>query len=201
MTWRIEGSYLENCNCEVVCPCTINDSWPADYDRCRLLMVYHIEVGEIEGTDVSGLTVAQFADTPPVMADGNWRVGLLLDAAAAPDQAQKIQAFFAGKLGGVPEMLQPLIAEDLGTIIAPISYSDDGRTHCVRIGDAVDVTIEDLPAAGSEGAEPVTLTGMNHPANSTLTVARATKGMVKAFGLEFSTEGRNGHWARFSWSA
>jgi hypothetical protein len=42
---------------------------------------------------------------------------------------------------------------------------------------------------------------MFHPANSTLTIAKTTKSRVKAFGMEFSTDGKNGHSAPFTWSA
>ena len=45
------------------------------------------------------------------------------------------------------------------------------------------------------------LTGVFHPANSTLTMAQATTSRVNAFGLQFSHEGKNGHSAPFSWAA
>jgi hypothetical protein len=44
-------------------------------------LVFHIKSGEVEGTDVSGLTVATVADTPKVMSEGNWRLGLVIDEA------------------------------------------------------------------------------------------------------------------------
>ena len=45
------------------------------------------------------------------------------------------------------------------------------------------------------------LTGMFNPMNSTLTIAKATRSQVNAFGLSLSHEGKNGHSAPFSWSA
>lgn len=45
------------------------------------------------------------------------------------------------------------------------------------------------------------LTGMFHPANSTLTIAKANRSRVSAFGLSFANEGKNGHSAPFSWSS
>ena len=35
--------------------------------------------GEVDGVDVSDLTVAAIADTPKVMSEGNWRLGVLID--------------------------------------------------------------------------------------------------------------------------
>ena len=48
--------------------------------------------------------------------------------------------------------------------------------------------------------EPSRLTGVFHPSNSTLTVARATRSRIQAFGMEFDNEGKNGHAAPFSWA-
>ena len=116
MAWQLQGTYFENCSCNMVCPCTTSGlSMPADYDRCHLVLAFHVDAGTVEGVDVSNLTVAVLADTPPLMADGNWRVGLFMDAAASQQQADKLGAVFAGQLGGPMAMLAPLIGELLGS--------------------------------------------------------------------------------------
>ena len=79
MAWSIEGNYFENCSCEVPCPCTVSLDLGADHDRCNAFLVFDIESGEVEGVDVSGLTVAAMGDTPKVMSEGNWRLGVLID--------------------------------------------------------------------------------------------------------------------------
>ncbi len=202
MAWHLKGTYFENCSCNMVCPCSTSGlTMPADYERCRVVLVFHIASGEIEGVDVSNLTVAVLADTPRQMLDGKWRVGVFMDAAAAPKQGEKLGAVFSGKLGGPMAMLAPLIGEVLGMETARIDYADDGRRHRVRIGDAVQIEIEDFVPPGSPTGEVSKITGVFHPANSTLTIAKATTARVKAFGLEFSNDGKNGHSAPFSWAA
>jgi hypothetical protein len=37
---------------------------PADYDRCQVVLVFHVDSGTVEDVDVSDLTVAVLADTP-----------------------------------------------------------------------------------------------------------------------------------------
>jgi hypothetical protein len=133
------------------------------------------------------------------MADGNWRVGVFMDQRASDQQAGKLGGVFSGEMGGPMGALAPLISEMLGIERAPITYTDDGRRHRVVIGDAVDIEIEDFIPAG--GQEVSRLTGMAHPANSTLTIARATASRVDAFGLQFSNNGKNGHSAPFAWAA
>jgi hypothetical protein len=200
MAWKLEGSYFESCSCEVVCPCTASLALGADYDRCKVTLVFHVKDGDVEGTDVSGLTVAAIVDSPKVMTDGNWRLGVFLDAAASDEQAEKLGAVFSGALGGPMEALGPLIGENLGLERAPIEVREEGLTHSIRIGDAVDIEIEDVVPFGVESGEPARLVGIFHPAGSELTVARATQAKVNAFGIEF--EGKSAFsTSRFAWAA
>ena len=168
MAWKLEGTYFETCSCEVVCPCTASLALGADYDRCRVTLVFHVADGEVDGTDVSDVTVAAVADTPKVMTDGNWRLGVFIDAAASDAQAEKLGAVFGGQLGGPMAGLAPLIGENLGVERAPIGVREDGLLHSVRIGDAVDFEIEDVVPFGVESGEPARVTGIFHPAGSEL---------------------------------
>src|SRR6266536_68886 len=202
MAWRLDGTYFETCSCDMVCPCTTSGlTMPADQDRCRVVLAFHVARGEVDGLDVSGKTVVIVADTPPVMADGNWRVGVVMDSAASPEQAAGLGAIFGGQAGGPMAALAPLISEMLGREPAPIEFVDDGRRHSLRVGDLIDIEIEDFVPPQLPGGEVERLTGMFHPANSTLTIAKANRSTVSAFGLSFANEGKNGHSAPFSWSA
>jgi hypothetical protein len=200
MAWKLEGTYFETCSCEVVCPCTASLALGADYDRCRVTLVFHVTDGDVEGTDVSGLTVAAVADTPKVMSEGNWRLGVFIDAAASDTQAEKLGAVFGGQLGGPMEALGPLVGENLGVERAPIEVREDGLRHSVKIGDSVDFEIEDVLPFGAESGEPVRLTGVFHPAGSELNVAKATRSRISAFGIEY--EGKAGFsTSQFAWAA
>jgi hypothetical protein len=200
MAWQINGTYFETCSCELVCPCTASLALGATYDRCRVTLVFHITDGDVEGTDVGGLTVAALADTPKVMTDGNWRLGVFIDAAASDEQADKLGGVFSGALGGPMEALGPLVGENLGVERAPIEVREDGLTHSVRIGDAVDFEVEDVVPFGSESGDPARLTGIFHPAGSELNIARATRSAIDAFGIAY--EGRSGFsTSNFAWAA
>jgi hypothetical protein len=104
-------------------------------------------------------------------------------------------------MGGPMGALAPLISEMLGIESAPIDYVDDGRKHSVKAGSFVDVEIEDFVAPLNPDGPVEMLTGMFHPANSTLTIAKASKGTVNAFGMTFQNSGKNGHSAPFAWSS
>jgi hypothetical protein len=200
MAWKVEGTYFETCSCEVVCPCTASLALGADYDRCRVTLVFNVVDGEVEGTDVSGLVVAAIADSPKVMSDGGWRLGVFIDANASDEQAEKLGAVFGGQLGGPMEGLLPLIGESLGVERVPIEVREDGLTHSVKIGDAIDFEVEDVVPFGVESGEPARLTGIFHPVSSELIVSKATRSNIDAFGIQY--EGKSAFsTSRFSWAA
>jgi hypothetical protein len=200
MAWSIAGSYFETCSCDVICPCTASLAFGATYDRCKVVLVFNVKDGEIDGTDVGGLTVAAVCDTPKVMSEGNWRLGVVIDEAASDEQAQKLGDVFSGAVGGPMEALGPLIGEALGVERLPIEVREDGLKHSIRIGEEVDFEIEDIVPFGSESGEPAKLTGVFHPAGSELTVSHATRSKINAFGIQY--EGKAGFSAsEFSWAA
>jgi hypothetical protein len=201
VAWSIEGSYMENCSCEVPCPCTVSLDMGADYDRCNALLVFEIDSGEIEGVDVSGLTVAAIGDTPRVMSEGDWRLGVLMDEKATDEQAERLGAVFGGQLGGPMEALGPLVGENLGMERVSMEVSHDHGAHTIRFGDRGEVTVRDVVPFGKENGEPARLEGIFHPAGETLTIARSTKSQFSAFGIDFAHEGKSAFSSRFSWAA
>jgi hypothetical protein len=200
VSWSLEGSYFESCSCNVVCPCTASLSLGATNDRCKVVLVFHVKNGDVEGVDVSGLTVVAAADTPKVMSDGDWRLGVFIDAAASDEQAEKLGGVFSGALGGPMQALGPLIGENLGVQKVPITVEENGLNHSVRVGDAVDLEIEDVVPFGVESGEPAKLTGIFHPAGSELTVAHATRSSIDAFGIQYDAKSAFSR-SEFAWAA
>ncbi len=192
--------YFENCNCEWVCPCTVTSfAAPATQDRCQVVLVYHVDRGSVDGVDVSDLSVAVVADTPRMMTEGNWNLGLILDDQASQQQADALAGVFSGQAGGPMAALAPLIGSILGVERAPIEFRDDGGRHSVRIGDGVAIEVEDFVAEGQ--TEPTRLQGVSHPSNTTVTVARPVSSRIAAFGMTFHNEGRSAFSAPFRWGA
>ena len=201
MAWKLQGQYLENCSCDVPCPCTVSLDLGADQDRCHAFLVFDVESGEVDGVDVSGLTVAAVGDTPKVMSEGNWRLGVLIDASASDEQAEKLGEVFGGQLGGPMEALAPLIGEQLGVERVAMEVSHENGTHRVKVGDDGEVAVEEIVPWGKENGEPAKLTGIFHPAGEEFTIAKATTSRVSAFGIDIAFEGRSAFANPFSWAA
>jgi len=200
MAWSIEGRYFENCSCEVVCPCTASLALGADNDFCRFALVFHVDSGEVDGVDVSGVTVVAVGESGHYMHEGNWKLGVLMDEAASDEQAEKLGGVFSGALGGPMEALGPLVGEQLGVERLPIDVVEDGLTHSVRIGDDVDFEVEDIVPFGVDTGEPAKITGIFHPVGSELTISRATRSRINAFGIQYEAKAGFST-SNFAWAA
>jgi hypothetical protein len=199
MSWNLSGSYVETCSCELMCPCNLSFDHGATYDFCRVTLVFNIRDGEIEGTNIDGRKVAIVADTPKIMTEGNWRLGVFIDDEATDDQFDKLVKVFGGQLGGPMGALAPLVGEILGVERAAFEVRDDGLRHTVRIGDAIEFEIEDIVPFGIETGRPVRFDGMFHPVGSDLTMAEAKRSRINAFGIQY--EGKTGlSKSEFAWA-
>ncbi|UKA60729.1 DUF1326 domain-containing protein [Arthrobacter sp. FW306-2-2C-D06B] len=200
MPWHVEGTYFENCNCDMVCPCSTSGlTAPADNDRCNVALAFHVDTGEVNGVDVGGLTVCVVADTPALMSDGGWKLGVLMDAAASPEQAEALGAVFGGQLGGPMEGLTPLIGEMAGMESLDIAYTEDGRMHQVRVGSAVDMAVEDFVSPMDATGLGVKVSGVGFPAD-TLAAGTSSTARVDVFGMSWDNAGKNSFSAPFAWS-
>jgi hypothetical protein len=200
MSWNLKGSYFEMCSCDLMCPCNMSFDHGATYDYCRVTLVFNIAEGEIEGTTVSGLKVAAVVDSPKVMTDGGWRLGMFVDERASDEQFEMLTAVLGGQMGGPMAGLAPLVGELLGVERAPIEIVEDGLRHSVRIGEMIDFEIEDIVPFGIQTGQPVRLVGVFHPVSSEFNAAEAKRSRIDAFGIRY--EGKTGiSTSEFSWAA
>lgn len=200
MSWNLRGRYVETCSCELMCPCNLSFDHGATYDFCRASLVFDIREGAVEGTDIAGCKVAIIIDTPKVMTDGNWRVGVFVGEEAGDEQFGQLVRVFSGQIGGPMAGLAPLIGEMLGAERAAIEIDHDGLRHSVRISGGIEFEIEDIVPFGVESGEPVRFAGMFHPVASDLTMAEARRSRIDAFGISY--EGKTGlSTSDFAWAA
>ena len=88
MGYALEGSLLEVCTCEVLCPCWVNE--PPDNGRCQGVLAWHVDEGRVNGTDVAGRTIALLIDVPGRILDGNWRAVVYVDDGGTGEQQQAL---------------------------------------------------------------------------------------------------------------
>ena len=98
MAYRLEGRMLEVCTCNAICPCWVGED--PDGGTCDGMISWHFDKGEVDGVDVSGLTLAVVVRIPGNALQGNWRAVVFVDDKATEEQQQALLDVYTGKKGG-----------------------------------------------------------------------------------------------------
>lgn len=201
--WHINGQYMETCNCSFLCPCITSNlaAVPTEGD-CKAAIAMRIDDGNKDGVKLDGLSFIVLMRAPGPMAEGNIKVGVIVDEQADERQAQAIGEIASGGAGGPMAGLAPLVSENAGVERRPIRFEQDGLSFSVSAGELIEQSLEGVPSAVASG-DGVYLENTAHPVASRLGLAKATRSSFHAFGIDWddSSGERNGHFAPFSWSA
>jgi hypothetical protein len=201
-SWKIEGDYVETCNCNLLCPCISSNmtAQPTEKD-CKAALAMKINKGEKDGIRLDGISFIVLLHSPGPMIEGNIKVGLIIDERATDAQAEAIKAIASGAAGGPMANLAPLVSELVGIERRPIEFSGQGMNFGVRAGDLIDQEIAGV-ASMVDPSVPIYIDNTGHPANKRLALAKAVKSVFNAFGIIWKDNSgtRNGHFAPFSWA-
>lgn len=151
--YELEGSLLEACSCDVLCPCWIGED--PDRGTCESFVAYHLDRGSIRGVDVSGLSLVTVNRIPGNVLAGNWRVVWFISDEASEEQFDAIHEAFAGRLGGPLADLAGLIGEIVDVRRAPIVHETREGRGVLRIGDVVSSEMQ--PYTAPDGSTLTTL--------------------------------------------
>ena len=147
MAYELEGSLLEVCTCDILCPCWVGRD--PDGGTCDGLFAWHIDRGTVNGTDVSGRTFGFVAHIPGNVLDGNWRIVVFLDEGASEEQQQALLDVWTGKLGGPVADLAQLVGEVIGMERVPVTYTVEGVKGTMKYGQFASAKLE--PFQGATG--------------------------------------------------
>jgi hypothetical protein len=147
VSYKLEGSLLEVCDCKVLCPCWIGED--ADNGTCRGTIAHHYTSGRIDDVDVSGLTIAMMSFIPENILKGGWRVAMYVDERATEAQFQALLSVYKGERGGPVADLCKLIGEVVSVERAPIKFSVKDGKGTLTVGSAVFAEME--PYRGPTG--------------------------------------------------
>jgi hypothetical protein len=188
--YDLEGSLLEVCTCDTLCPCWIGED--PDGGSCQSVVAYHFDRGTIRGVDVAGLTIVSAVFIPGNILAGGWKQVVFIDDRASDEQAEAMTDAFTGELGGPFADLAQLVGERLAIERAPVSHEVKDGTGTLRVGDVIDARLH--PYTGPDG----TTTTLNNSIFSTVPgspayVAKADHQRISLpqFGLEWEATDRN----------
>jgi hypothetical protein len=151
MSYDIEGKLLEVCTCNVICPCWVGED--PDGGTCDSAMAWQVDKGEIEGTDVTGLTLALSVHIPGNILAGNWKAAVFVDERASEAQHGALLKVFTGQLGGGIADLAALIGEVVAVERVPITFTVDEGGGRLIVGDVSDAQL--TPYFGATGKPTV----------------------------------------------
>jgi len=145
-TYVLEGTLLEACSCRTLCRCWIGED--PDEGACDAFNAYHIDKGEINGIDVSGLNYVQVVQIPGnVLVPKSWKRVTYIDAMATPAQRQAILDAWHGRLGGALADLNGLIGADIAVYDAPIQHALSGGEGTLAVADKIQATMAPYKSA------------------------------------------------------
>jgi hypothetical protein len=181
MAWKISGTYIASCSCNLLCPCPVDGPPTGPDGQCHGIGVFQIADGSLDDTDLSGINLGLVNLFPANLTAGNWKLGIVVDETASDEQASALERIVKGEEGGVFEQFAALTDEWLGMERGPVTFSD-GDTPSGSIGDS-SVTFE--PLAGPEGSNSqTTVRNAAFGFAPEFRVGRAP-GKVSALGIEF----------------
>ncbi|MBV9249906.1 MAG: DUF1326 domain-containing protein [Acetobacteraceae bacterium] len=190
MPYHLEGRLLEVCDCRVLCPCWIGED--PDNGTCDSMLAWHIDKGSVDGTDVSGHTLALVSHIPGNILQGNIRAAMYVDDAASDAQQEALVNVYSGKLGGPAAELAKLVSEVVSIQRAPITFTVQEGRGMLKIGDAGLAELE--PYRGPNGAvTTLTDTVFSTVPGAPVFVGKATRYQSKnpALGHDLELTGHN----------
>jgi hypothetical protein len=188
--YQLEGTLLEVCSCETLCPCWIGED--PDNGTCDTVIAYNLDSGTIGGVDVSGLSLVNVGHIPGNVLAGNWRVAMYISEEATDEQMNALLNAFGGKMGGPLADLAQLVGEVVAVERAPITHTIEDGAGTLKVGDKVDCAM--APYRGPDGS----VTTLNNSIFSTVPgtpayVAKATHERINVpeHGYQWELENKN----------
>jgi len=200
MAYRLEGTMLEACTCNVICPCWVGED--PDSGTCYGTIAWHFEKGEIDDVDVSGLTFALLLHIPANALSGSWRVVACVDDKATADQEKAILSVYTGEKGGPVADMAQLVGEVVAVERAPITFGVVEGKGQLKIGTSLNAEISPLqgPTGRSTTLHDAALSVIE---DAPYYVAKAShlKASHTALGLNLDIQGKSAVQGRFAFEA
>ncbi len=198
MTWELKGQYFEACNCEAACPCVFLS--PPTEDDCTVLVGWHVDEGQFDGTSLDGLNIALAILSPGHMLEVQWQVALYLDDRASEPQRQALATIFSGQAGGHPARLANHIGQVLGAGPASIEFETTGKRTSMTIAGIADVAISAIAGQGDGEA-----TVQGHPLGIApgfaAVVSHSEHLTYDDYGMQWELSEKNGFYSPFEYAA
>jgi len=197
-SWALKGELVLSCNCTVFCPCVLSlGNHPPTEGYCQTWAGFRIDSGHFGDVDLSGLNLGLVMEIPGYMSRGNWTAGLFLDERASIYAEKAIGKIFSGKAGGTTGLLDILVGKFLGIQRAPITYEVRERTRLFQIPKVIEGAVTPIPGKSPEAY--TVISNSQYWIAPEITVAKAEKSRMRAFGRNWNFAGRSAEICKLDW--
>lgn len=147
LPWRLEGTYLESCNCDAICPCRMIGGAPggrSTHGVCMGALSWHVLDGRAGETDLAGLAavlVVRYDDDEP---RSPWTISLHVDERGGEAQREALAEILLGRLGGEHISTLPWVRKPstlLGVFPARIELDHTTERKWFRVADRVELRV------------------------------------------------------------
>lgn len=142
-SWHMRGHILENCSCNVACPCNFGGDPTLGY--CEATLGFQIQEGNYGATQLGGLNMVLYLRAPGKLFDGNWTLGVYLDQRASQEQVEALGTILSGQAGGMFAALSGLIGNALPPKQVPITFETVDGEHRVTVPGLLEAGSERIP--------------------------------------------------------
>jgi hypothetical protein len=196
--WSLKGELMLSCNCTVFCPCVLSlGLHPPTEGYCMTWAGIRIDSGYFGDTDLSGLKAGLMIEIPGLMSRGNWTAGAFIDDASNVYQEKALTRILSGKAEGTTGLLKILVGKFLGVTRTPMTYETNGATRAFQIPGIIDGAI--TPVRGKEKGADVTIENSEYWIAPKITVCKADKSRLRAFGRNWNFAGRSAELCELDW--
>jgi hypothetical protein len=206
MAWNLSGKMLENCTCNMFCPCWfgVKELMIMDKGYCGGLILFRIQDGISNNINLAGRDVVLFFDWPgPTLLDGNATNRLYIDNAVDTNQQKELEDIFQGRRGGPMQILSTFVAKWLPTITTTIHIKEDNDSHNItaRVGNFGEIKSQELR---NEAGRAMTVQGAGFASmfqfeNDVLTLAPSDTQWSDPDTPHTQITTRSGALGKFSW--
>lgn len=197
--WNLRGELALSCSCAVFCPCVLSlGQHPPTEGHCQTWAGIRIDEGRYGDTELAGVKVGLMMEIPGLMSRGNWTVALFVDEKASNEAVKGLTEIFTGRAGGSTHLLSILVGNFLGVEQVPITYERKGETRIVRVDKIIDGEL--TPIRGKENGASVMIRNSEYWIAPDVTVSRADKSRLRAFGRNWNFAGRSAEICQIDWA-
>ena len=188
--WHVKGTYNEGCAAEGACPYYFGR---AVENGCRYFMTFRFQDAEVNGVDLSGITVVYAGDIPhgsfeefvELGSDG----GIYISDNATPAQREILDTLVKESIGGV-------LMKTVRTVeYVPIEAEIDGSTVHIKMPAG---ELKQTLVIGGDGCSNIFLNNTTLPFLSNVKAAHSHFWRFHDIGRHFYYRDRCGTWADFA---